>query len=418
MIKCIKNFILILSLVILSFSFTIDHSSVSTYNKIPDRYIDSVKTMMINIPGESHGRGYMYGLSLMYDLDSKYKDSIVWTGEPIINTNQYVRGVRTFWNGTGWTATGGEEDWYTNSSAIAVMNNHLSKMDSTNNIDVFMFGWCWDMTWHNNPGGIIDSVNWVRWAGSSEGGPQGDLIWGLNSADSLLTNNSICMQSYLDATENYRTSHPTTKVVFTTGPADNHTDDENGYQRYLKHQYIKAYVAADSNNRHLFDYCDILSYNNSGSQYIDSDGWTDHNGTKHTYPTIHSDNKGTYDGGNGDCHISEAGCLRLGKALWVMAARLKGWNGIDSNITNITISNSYTQSGSINCTWIRVSSTDTVRFNDTIYVRDSVIYDTNSKIVGNNNSIILTTQGYTCIVKLNGHNNTPRIKNRGKLKWR
>ena len=69
----------------------------------------------------------------------------------------------------------------------------------------------------------------------------------------------------------------------------------------------------------LFDYADILSWD-GGVQYIDLwDG--------HRYPNGDPDPAtGTgYDRGDGDYHISEEACLRLGKALWWMLARVAGW---------------------------------------------------------------------------------------------
>jgi hypothetical protein len=314
-----------------------DHNVINEFEQIPEYWINEVKKMMLNIPGASHGTGYMYGLELLENLDSKYVVNITWSGEPESYTATHLRAVRTYRNNYNkWSESGGEEDFYTSPSAINMMKNHINYLRNTQNnpVSVFMFGWCWDMTWHNDPGGELDPVHYVHWAGSSVGGPQGDLRWGLDKEDSLLTGNSVSLQTYINSIEEYQTSDPLTFTVFSTGPADNYTANENGYQRYLKHNYIKEYILSHPNSV-LFDYADILSYNDSGEQYINQTGWTDFNGTHHVYPTIHPDNKGNYDGGHGGCHINETGCIRLGKAMWWMLARLAGWMAATNNPPDI-----------------------------------------------------------------------------------
>ena len=180
------------------------------------------------------------------------------------------------------------------------------------------------MDWMNEPGGGEDPVYLVRWAGSSVGGPEGNLRWGLDAADEALTGNTVCLDTYLDATQQYidycAASGYATKVFFTTGPVDSY-EGESGYQRQLKQDRIRAYVQADS-TRILFDYADILAWN---------DGEVEHTGTwnGHPYQMIHADNMLDLGGGyveDGD-HIGERGALRLGKAVWWMLARIAGWNG-------------------------------------------------------------------------------------------
>ncbi|MBN2382670.1 hypothetical protein JXQ70_07295 [bacterium] len=335
-----SSFILLFMVLVLAPALTssaqiiANHTVVDLYDQIPQQWIDEVKKMLVCIPGESHGRGYMYSFDELEQLDSNYAFNPIWTGAPEAYTDQYLRVCRTYRNAanTGWNSSGGEEDFYTSTAALNMMQQHLNYMLNTvsNPVSVFMFGWCWDMTWHNNPGGEIDPVYQVRWAGSSEGGPQDDLRWGLDADDELLTGNSVNMQTYLQAVEYYNTGCPETKTVFTTGPVDGNSYGENGYQRYLKHEYIRAFVQADP-GRVLFDYADILNYNDQGIEYRHPTGYTDHGGTFHTFPSIHPDNQGNYDGGSGACHIGQQGCLRLGKALWWMLARIAGWDGSTAN---------------------------------------------------------------------------------------
>lgn len=127
--------------------------------------------------------------------------------------------------------------------------------------------------------------------------------------------------SYLTATQQYidfcSANGYSTKIFFTTGPVDDYmATGENGYNNYLRWEHIRDYVDEDA-SRILFDYADILSYNNDGM--LSTETWN-----SHTFPVIHPDNEeGTYTG-----HIGSAGAIRLAKAMWWMLARIAGWDGI------------------------------------------------------------------------------------------
>ncbi len=315
-----------------------DHTVVDLYDDIPQEYIDKVKTMWLNVPGESHSSGYRKGLQFLEDLDSRFQVNITESGTPEPYTDQHLRVSRATWgdvdHATGWRYGYGEEDWYTSITATERTKAHLTYANTHGfAIAAMGFGWCWDMTWHNGPGGTTDPVYQVRWAGSSVGGPDGDLRWGLDAGDIPLTGNRITMDTYLNATQEYinhalANGYPT-KVFFTTGPVDGYSG-ESGYQRHLKHEYIRDYVRASS-DLILFDYADILSWSNAGQQNLQS--WTDYGGVPRQYQMIHPDNMLDFDGTyteDGD-HIGQRGALRLGKALWWMLARLAGWDGTPAN---------------------------------------------------------------------------------------
>jgi hypothetical protein len=137
------------------------------------------------------------------------------------------------------------------------------------------------------------------------------------------------MDTYLAATQQYvdycASNGYATRVLFTTGPVDGNSG-ESGYQRQLKHDHIRQFVQADT-SRILFDYADILTWNDAGEENRRS--WIDGDGGSHSYQMIHPDNmidlNGNY-GEDGD-HIGERGALRLAKAVWWMLARIAGWDG-------------------------------------------------------------------------------------------
>ncbi len=202
--------------------------------------------------------------------------------------------------------------------------------DEGNPINVLGFAWCYDLFSHPSRLNLIteritgklpfraDPEYGVHWHGSSIGGPDGNRQWGLDSGDYHFTRNRVNTNTYLEATEEYinycqLNGYPT-KIIFTTGPADFFTG-EAGYQGYLKHQYIRNYVTQDS-SRILFDYHDILCYDENGKQTMTK--WKGN-----AYPIISKSNLG--DGSIG--HIGPEGALRLAKAQWWMLARIAGWDG-------------------------------------------------------------------------------------------
>ena len=330
----------------------IDHNAVEEFEQIPDEYLDKVKKMWFNLPGESHSSGYRKGLNFTSFIDPvKYNVVITESGSPAAYREDALRIDRLVRNQyNGWTQGAGEAEWYTwkawpgsvdTANNYQIIKNHLN-YSNTHNLEIAAigFGWCWDATWHNDLGGTIDPVYNVRWAGASEGGPDGDLRWGLDEGDISLTGNNVMMKTYLAATEEYisyvESKGFNTSVFFTTGPIEGYTG-EIGYQRYLKYEYIRDYVKA--NNKVLFDYADILSYSDSGS--LDTDSWEGH-----VFPHIHPDNLRDIDWGacslgmecnvfiagteDGD-HIGQVGARRLGKAIWVMLAKMAGWRGVNES---------------------------------------------------------------------------------------
>jgi hypothetical protein len=315
-----------------------DHTVVDQYENIPDEYINEVKKMFLSIPGQFHGRGYLYGLLLLEALDLKFAVNPTWAGEPEAYATTHLRAVRSVRNMyNNWSDSQDERDIWTSQIAIDRINSHMAYCKDTllNPVDVFGWGWCWDMTGTNLPGGSIDPVFNVQWAGRSNIWKWDDVNsqyvsedkgrWGLDDGDTTLTGNSINMNDYCAAFDSFRENNPETAIFFSTGPVDGGGNTgERGYQRWRKHEYIRDHVKADQ-GRILFDYADILCHSPGGVKTELT--WTDHADTVKTFPGIYSAYTGEYDGGEGSCHISEEACLRLGKTLWWMMARMAGWNG-------------------------------------------------------------------------------------------
>jgi hypothetical protein len=299
-----------------------DHTVVDQYSKIPQEYIDIVKTWLVDAAGESHSAAYRDGLVLLDTNEPKFQVQTFDSGFPVAGTPAVLRLGSHDWVGEG--------AFWTNITARNNIKSIITAQHNAGNpINVIFQAWCWDFTRTPGPAGSgtddIDPEYGCHWYGSSEGGPQGDHIWGLNEGDFLITGNSLSLQSYLDAVDDYRNFCDTNGYacvpVFTTGPVDDQSyDGERGYQRFVKHEYIRNYVRSDS-TRVLFDYADILCYNNAGVR--NELTWMDSYSEIHTFQGIHPENMT----GTGTGHIGSTGALRLAKAMWWMLARMAGWDG-------------------------------------------------------------------------------------------
>jgi len=303
-----------------------DHTVVDRYDDIPQQWIDSVKKMFAVYPGESHAAAMPVALNQLETLDSRFQVITRTSGTPYSYRTNELRFSGATWgdltHSTGWIYSCGEEDWFTNATGIARTKAGITYCNTHNlELAAIGFGWCYDDSHTSNISATADPVYGCRWYGRSYDGPEGNRCWGLDASDQAITGNSVCLDTYLSATQEYidycQAQGYRTKVYFTTGPVEpTYYKGEAGYQASLKHQRIRDYVKADP-TRILFDYADILCYDN-GSEVMNTSTW---NG--HTFPFITPTNYGEGDLG----HIDAIGALRLAKAMWWMLARIAGWDG-------------------------------------------------------------------------------------------
>jgi hypothetical protein len=76
-----------------------DHTSVDEFDEIPQRYIDSVKQMLVFMAGESHSMAYQIGQELLELLDSTYQVETYSDNPPLPYSEQYLRIGRPWMRG-------------------------------------------------------------------------------------------------------------------------------------------------------------------------------------------------------------------------------------------------------------------------------------------------------------------------------
>ena len=121
------------------------------------------------------------------------------------------------------------------------------------------------------------------------------------------------INTYLNAVNQLEQDYPDVTFIYMTGHLDGSGPDGNLYAR---NNQIRAYCAA--NNKILFDFADIESYDPDGAYYPDASDaceWCYTWCSSHPCPYC------------GCSHSQCFNCYQKGKAFWWMMARIAGWDG-------------------------------------------------------------------------------------------
>jgi hypothetical protein len=282
-----KMTIFILAFLIITFSafsqnrpIIIDHSCCDI-TKVPDNWVVQAKTNFRLAYGHtSHGSQIVSGMSLLNNLPGSIHTYNKGAGSLYLNDGSLL---------TGDLGNPNRTEWATKTRNL--LNNN------TQNINMVMWSWC----------GQVDCS-------------QNDI------------------QTYLNLMNQLETDFPAIKFVYMTGHLNGTGVNGNVNQR---NEQIRTFCR--DNNKILFDFADIESYDPDGKYFLDKGA---------------NDNCG-YNGGNwadewcaanpgkcADCSCAHSKCLNCqqkGKAFWWMMARVAGWSGVtdvednEKQIEGITI---------------------------------------------------------------------------------
>ncbi len=255
--------------------FIIDHNAVQKFDEIPEAWLDSAKALTMHYAHRSHGMQIISGLKYLYEnVDSqKYNVSYRnWQNDPNLPPdNGQHRICSCDWQPDDYWATEGGQ-------------SNTRRFADSGLFDFSMFAWCGELSTSQDKTEYIDE--------------------------------------YLNTMDMFEKEYPNMRFIYQTG----NTDGDPSWSRLKQHNnQIREYCK--ENNKILFDFADIESWDPEGNFYPDNYGcsWCEDWCNEHPLEYLPEE----CNSGLPTCcpHTHGYNCYIKGKAYWYMLAVLAGWDG-------------------------------------------------------------------------------------------
>ena len=253
-------------------AIVVNHLSTDVHD-IPDYWITQARKFVVHYAHTSHGSQILSGLQWLEARDLKYNVSIVASGTVAFPPDTTALGFYDGNNYSGDTYITPEMYWET-ADGIA----HTRSVLNTGGFDISLWTWCGQMSYY--------SVAQV--------------------------------QTYVNILDQLEKDYSGLRTVYYTG----HTDGSApGSTLWRNNNLVREYV--DENQKALFDFADIESYDPDGTFYPNASdscswcaGWCSSHPAAFECQSLPS-----------CAHTDGLQCTLKAQAFWHLMARLAGWDG-------------------------------------------------------------------------------------------
>jgi hypothetical protein len=253
----------------------INHTSVAAFDSIPAAWLEAAKGITLHYAHTSHGSQIISGIEALESADSTYSVAIRESTSEGLPPSETPAALRIYDGNPPETYIEPGDYWDGDDGM-----NRTRAVVNTNNYNFSMWSWCGQQS----------------------------------------SNDAATVQRYLDNLNTLEGEFSAMRFIYMTGHTDGTDTLNTANTLKYNNNLVRQYVI--NNNKVLFDFADIESYDPDGTYYpttSDACAWCT------TWCTNHPSDCTNL---TGSCaHSHPYNCKLKAKAFWYMMARLAGWDG-------------------------------------------------------------------------------------------